>query len=88
MNRREAISSALAVPFAFPEMTEELNLKEGTVVAAIRFNGKTYALGMKLIPDDPTRTAKYIKYLMKTFETTIKYLLEGRADLLKSRKET
>ncbi len=82
MNRREAISSALAVPFygirPLPEATKKptdvLTIDEGHAMAAVRFNGKTYALGIRLIPDDPAKTAKLVHALARTFEMTVNIL--------------
>ena len=74
MDRREAITAALGiVPGStllkvFDENIEKLELQEGTAIAAIRFNGKTFALGFRLIPGKPYENSKGITELARILE--------------------
>lgn len=82
MNRREAISTALIgtfhgvkfLPAADDPNADELEIKEGTALVAIRFNKKTYALGMKFIPGKPHDNTKLAHELARQLEVTINQL--------------
>ncbi len=51
--------------------SDHIDLEEGTVIAAIRHNGKTYALGFKLVPGDPRTNATQSKWLGSALSLTI-----------------
>ncbi len=82
MDRRKAIATALVGTFHgikyIPEVdspnTDELEIKEGTAVCAIRFNNKTYALGIEFIPGDPAKNTNLGHALARSFEVTINQL--------------
>ena len=37
---------------------DNIDIKDGTALIAIRFNGKTFALGLRMIHDDPYANTK------------------------------
>ena len=73
MDRREAITAALtAIPGSMmfevgDENIDNIDIKDGTAVVAIRFNNKTFALGLKMIPGDPHANTKLFIELARIF---------------------
>jgi len=47
---------------------------EGTVIAAVKHNGKTFASGIKLVPDDPRANIIQVKWLARALTSTIRNL--------------
>ena len=73
MDRRNAIAAALAVPLSgfLPKAwanTQNIDIDDGTAVVAIKFNGKTFALGIKMVPGDPHANTKLFHELARIFE--------------------
>ena len=45
-----------------------IDLEENTAVAAIRFNGKTYALGFRIVEGKPEANTKQFAWLARIFK--------------------
>ena len=78
MDRRKALISMVAVlPVrlaafeASNENSDHIDLEEGTVIAAIRYNNKTFALGFRLTPNDPHANTLKSKWLGQALSHTI-----------------
>ena len=78
MDRRKALVSMVAVlPVglaafeASNENSDHIDLEEGTAVAAIRYNNKTFALGFRLTPNDPHANTLQSKWLGQALSHTI-----------------
>ena len=81
MDRREALATLLTAPlagFTALEISNEdanrIDLEEGTVIAAVKHNGKTFASGIKLVPDDPRANIIQVKWLARALTATIRNL--------------
>ena len=82
MDRRKALVSMVAVlPVglaafeASNENSDHIDLEEGTAITAIRYNGKSYALGFKLVPDNPDANIRSFRWLANAFSRTGKLLV-------------
>ena len=78
MDRRNAVRCLFAGPIvgftAFKVLDEDsdhIDLEEETAIAAVRHNGKTFALGFKLMPGDPRTNATQAKWLGSALSHTI-----------------
>ena len=74
MDRRNALASMFAAPLGTlvelaNKNSDHIDLEEGTAIAAVRHNGKTYALGFKL--GDPRANATQSKWLGSALSLTI-----------------
>ena len=85
MDRRKALTTILAAPLAemavfrvLDKNSDHIDLEEGTAVAAIRYNGKSYALGFKIVPDKPDANIKAFTWLAETLSRTGKLLVLGK----------
>ena len=78
MDRRKALTTILlttplvgtSVFKILAENSDHIDLEEGTAVAAIRYNGKSYALGFKLVPDNPDANIRSFTWLAEAFSRT------------------
>ena len=76
MDRRKALASIFAAPLGTlvelaDKDSDRIDLEEDTVIAAIRHNGKTYALGFRLTPNHPRANATQAKWLGSALAHTI-----------------
>lgn len=76
MDRRNALAALFTAPLGTlvelaDKNSDHIDLKEGTAVAAIRHNGKTYALGFELTPNAPRTNATQAKWLGGALSRTI-----------------
>ena len=75
MDRRKALASIFAAPLGTlvelaDKSSNHIDLEEDTAIAAVRHNGKTYALGFKLTPDNPRANATQSKWLGNALSLT------------------
>ena len=76
MDRRNALASMFAAPLGTlvelaNKNSDHIDLEEGTAVAAVRHNGKTFALGFKLTPGNPRANATQSMWLGSSLSHTI-----------------
>jgi len=76
MDRRKALASMFAgLPTVLIELADKssdhVDLEEGTAIAAVRHNGKTFALGFKLTPGNPRANATQSMWLGSSLSHTI-----------------
>ncbi|KKM72757.1 hypothetical protein LCGC14_1417250 [marine sediment metagenome] len=53
------------------ETDDPIHVPDNTAVSAVRYNGKSYALGFPISKHDPTKAAKQIAMLNHCMERTI-----------------
>ena len=67
-----------ALPTVLVELADKssdhIDLEEGTAIAAVKHNGKTFASGIKLVPDDPRANIIQVKWLARALTSTIRNL--------------